>query len=219
MGGKMVEVSYRAKTAYRNQGVAETYDEIRFKNLKGRLADEKEKKIIGKLLSDLPEGSLVLDLPCGTGRITEFLLSKGYRVWGTDISQEMLKVAQKKLSSFGESINFRQAEAENLPFEDKFFDSATCIKLMGHIPPKTRVKILQEIKRVTKGPFVVAYYVSDPIADTKRKIRRFLTGNKAPWFPIPKKRLKEEITSANLKILRQKPLLRYVSETLILLLN
>ena len=215
----MVELSYRAKTAYRNQGAAETYDEIRFKNLKGRLMNKKEKKIIGKLLSDLPEGGLVLDLPCGTGRITEFLLSKGYRVWGTDISQEMLKVAQKKLSSFGKSVNFRQADAENLPFEDKFFDSATCIRLMGHIPPKIRIEILQEIKRVTKGPFVVAYYISDPIANTKRKIRRFLTGNKAPWFPISKKSLKEEVTLANLKILKQKPLLRYISETLILLVN
>lgn len=215
----MVELSYRAKTAYRNQEAAETYDKIRFKNLKGRLADKKEKKIIGKLLSDLPEGRLVLDLACGTGRITEFLLSKGYRAWGVDISQEMLKVAQKRLSSFGESVNFRQADAEDLPFEDKFFDSATCIKLMGHIPPKTRIKILQDIKRVTKGPFVVAYYISDPIANIKRKIRRFLTGNRAPWFPISKKCLKEEVALANLKILKQKPLLRHVSETLILLLN
>jgi len=215
----MVKLSYPARTAYQSEEAAETYDEIRFKRLKGRLADKREKEIIGKLLSDLPEGGLVLDLACGTGRITEFLLSKGYRVWGVDISPEMLKVVQKRLSSFGKLVELCQADAENLPFEEKFFDSATCIKLMGHIPPKTRVKILQEIKRVTKGPFIVAYYISGPIADTKRKIRKFLTGNKAPWFPISKKHLKEEVSSANLKILREKPVLRYVSETLIMLLD
>jgi len=215
----MVKLSYPARTAYQSEEVAETYDEIRFKSLKGILANKREKEIIGKLLRHLPEGSLVLDLACGTGRITEFLLSKGCKVWGVDISQEMLKVVQKRLNSFGELVNLRQAEAENLPFEEKFFDSATCIKLMGHIPPENRIKILQEIKRVTRGPFIVSYYISGPLVNAKRKIRKFLTNNKAPWFPISKKCLKEEISLANLKILKEKPVLPFVSETLILLLN
>ncbi len=215
----MVELSYPAKTAYQSEESAETYDRIRFDSFKGKLADRREKKIIGKFLKDLPKGSLVLDLACGTGRIAEFLLSQGHRVWGVDISKEMLKVAEEKLSSFGKSVNFYQAEAENLPFEKKLFDSATCIKLLGHIPPETRIKILQELKRVTKGSLVVAYYLSGPIANAKRKIRKFITGNKAPWYPISRKCLKEEITLANLRILKEKPVLAFVSETLILLLD
>jgi ubiquinone/menaquinone biosynthesis C-methylase UbiE len=215
----MLELPYSAKTAYQSVEAAETYDQIRFENLKGRWTDKREKEIIGEFLKDLPKGSLVLDLACGTGRITEFLLSQGYRVWGVDVSKEMLRVAEKKLSSFGKSVDFSQAEAEDLPFEGKIFDSATCIKLFGHIPPEIRIKILQELKRVTKGPLVVAYYISGPIANSKRKIRKFLTGNKAPWFPITKKCLSKEITLANLKILEEKRVLAFVSETLILLLN
>ena len=215
----MVELSYPAKTAYQSEEAAETYDRIRFDSFKGKLADKREKEIIGKFLKVLPEGSLVLDLACGTGRITEFLLSKGYKVCGVDISKEMLDFARKRLSGFGDLVKFRQAEAENLPFEGKIFDSATCIKLFGHIPPETRIKILQELKRAIKGPFVVAYYLSEPIANAKRKIRKFLTGNKAPWFPISRKCLKEEITLANLRILKEKPLMNYLSETLILLLS
>jgi len=215
----MEQLSYPAKTAYQSQVAAETYDQIRFKNLKGKFLDKREKKIIGKFLKDLPEGSLVLDLACGTGRITEFLLSKGYKVWGVDISKEMLKVARERVGSSGKLGNFYQAEAENLPFEEKIFNSATCIKLMGHIPPETRIKILQEIKRVTRGPFIVSYYLSGPMANTKRKIRKFLTGNKSHWYPISKKSLKEEIGLANLKIIEEKPLMNYLSETLILLLS
>jgi len=215
----MVELSYPARTAYQSKKAAKTYDHTRFRSPKGIFLDRREKKLIGGLLSHLPKGSLVLDLACGTGRITEFLLSRGYKVWGADISKEMLKVAEEKLSSLGKSVNFYQAEAEDLPFEGKIFDSATCIKLFGHIPPEIRIKILQELKRVTKGPLVVAYYLSGPIANSKRKIRKFLTGNKAPWFPITKKCLRKEITLANLKILEEKPALAFVSETLILLLN
>jgi len=215
----MVELSYPAKTAYQSEEAAETYDRIRFDSFKGKLADKREKEIIGKFLKVLPEGSLVLDLACGTGRITEFLLSKGYKVCGVDISKEMLKVARERIGSFGKLVNFYQAEAESLPFEGRIFDSATCIKLFGHIPPETRIKILQELKRVTKGPFVVAYYIAGPMANAKRKIRKFLTGNKAPWFSVTKNSLRKEIDFANLKILKEKLVLPFVSETLILLLG
>lgn len=215
----MVKLSYPAKTAYQSQKAAQSYDQMRFRSPKGKLLDKREKKIIGEFLNGLPEGSLILDLPCGTGRITEFLLCKKYRVWGIDISPEMLEVARIRLSQFGNAVDFYLADAENLPFEDKFFDSATCVKLLGHIPSEIRIGILKEIRRVTKGSFVVAYYISDPIANVKRKIRKLITKNKAPWFPISKKGLKKEIESAGLVIIKEKPLLRYVSETRIMLLK
>src|SRR3990170_666601 len=215
----MVELSYPAKTAYQSKAAAETYDRRRFKSLKGKWLDTREKRIIGELLEYLPQGSQILDLACGTGRIAEYLLSRGYEVSAADISQEMLTVARERLKPFGESIKFRQAEAENLPFEEKSFDSATCFRLMGHIPPETRVKILKELKRVTRGPFAVAYYLSEPVANIKRKIRKFLNGDKSFWFPVSKRDLKEEINSANLRILEEKPVLKYLSETWILLLN
>jgi len=214
----MVELSYPAKTAYQSKRAAETYDQRRFKSLKGKWLDAREKRIIGELLEYLPQGGQILDLACGTGRIAEYLLSRDYEVCGVDISQEMLKVAKERLSNFGELIEFQQADAERLPFGEKRFDSATCFRLFGHVPPETRVKILKEMKRVTRGPFIAAYYLSEPVANTKRKIRKFITGNKSPWFPIPKKNLKEEINSANLRIVEEKRVVKHLSETLILLL-
>ena len=38
----------------------------------------------------LPEGSLVLDLACGTGDLSRLALRSGYRVVGTDLSAGML---------------------------------------------------------------------------------------------------------------------------------
>jgi len=215
----MVELSYPAKTAYQSKAAAETYDRRRFKSLKGKWLDAREKRIIGELLEYLPQGSQILDLACGTGRIAEFLLSSGYKVCGTDISNQMLKVAIEKLRRFGKSIRFQQAEAERIPFEGKRFDSATCIRLFGHIPSENRIKILKELKRVTRGPFIAAYYLSEPIANIKRKIRKFLNGDKSPWFPVSRKNLREELSQVNLRIVEEKPLMRYLSETLILLLN
>lgn len=47
------------------------------------------------------KGQHILDLACGTGNITLELLKKGYDVWGLDISEDMLAVADEKLFRCG----------------------------------------------------------------------------------------------------------------------
>jgi SAM-dependent methyltransferase len=46
-------------------------------------------------LRDLPPGSPVLDLCCGTGRVTAALIDRGFRVAGLDNSREMLRYARE----------------------------------------------------------------------------------------------------------------------------
>ena len=46
-------------------------------------------------------GSKVLDIPCGTGRLSLFLNRLGYDVEGGDISPVMVKKSQKKASLAG----------------------------------------------------------------------------------------------------------------------
>jgi SAM-dependent methyltransferase len=46
------------------------------------------------LLSELPVGARVLDLCCGTGRISGALAERGYRVTGIDGSAQMLRLAR-----------------------------------------------------------------------------------------------------------------------------
>jgi SAM-dependent methyltransferase len=47
------------------------------------------------ILKNIPEGSHIFDLGCGTGQIAQRLLKKGYQVTGLDSSEGMLKVAQE----------------------------------------------------------------------------------------------------------------------------
>jgi ubiquinone/menaquinone biosynthesis C-methylase UbiE len=65
-------------------------------------------------------GRRVLDLGCGTGRLSAALAEEGIaRVWGVDASAEMLAIAREKLPS---SVGLKQARAEELPFRDLWFD-------------------------------------------------------------------------------------------------
>lgn len=47
------------------------------------------------LLKNLPEGSSILDLGCGTGQVAQKLLAKGYKVTGIDSSEGMLFYARQ----------------------------------------------------------------------------------------------------------------------------
>lgn len=61
-----------------------------------------------------------LDIACGTGLSTKALLDIAVNVYGTDVSEEMLKLALSP-----DKINYLIAPAENQPFSDNEFNLIT----------------------------------------------------------------------------------------------
>lgn len=73
----------------------------------------KEAEYVNNLIKKyMPDAKTILDLGCGTGKHDEFLLKKGYRVCGVDVSEKMLNEA-KKLSR-NEELYFLQGDIRNL---------------------------------------------------------------------------------------------------------
>jgi SAM-dependent methyltransferase len=62
----------------------------------------------------------ILDVGCGTGRHAIELTRRGYSVTGVDLSENMLKKARENAGNAGFEIDFRQADARNLPFKGEF---------------------------------------------------------------------------------------------------
>ncbi len=101
----------------------------------------------------------ILDVATGTGAQAYELAKLGHEVIGIDLSSEMLEQAKKK-SSKELKLSFRQADATNLPFKNGKFD-ATSISLGFHdMPYEVDIKVLKEIKRVTKrgGKILIVDY-------------------------------------------------------------
>lgn len=86
-----------------------------------------------------------LDVGCGTGLSTVALRMLAERVTGVDSSAEMIAVAQARNTD--ERITYRQAPAEQLPFDDGSFDLLT---VCGAINWIERAHFLPEARRVLK---------------------------------------------------------------------
>ena len=80
-------------------------------------------------LMGLGPGQRVLDVAAGSGASALFLAERfGCHVTGIDYGAESVALANKAAADAGlaERVNFRQADAEGLPFEDSSFDALIC---------------------------------------------------------------------------------------------
>jgi ubiquinone/menaquinone biosynthesis C-methylase UbiE len=100
--------------------------------------------------------SRVLDLGCGPVPfvLRELARQRGFRLYGSDFSPEMLEGAREFLR--GEEVVLELADHRDLPFQDGFFDSVFSI---NSILPESRSDIdlmMREVRRVLKpnGRFV-----------------------------------------------------------------
>lgn len=91
----------------------------------------------------------VLDIGCGSGR--NFLDVKGISLFGTDFSEEMLKLAKQRAEKSGINVNLKKANSDKIPFKDNYFDSVLCYAVLHCIKSeKQRVDTIKEIYRVLK---------------------------------------------------------------------
>ena len=93
-----------------------------------RLDWDRENEIIDRLFGQMPAGSKILDVPCGTGRLFPLADAHGHRVLGADISPEMFgQVDSSRLRLTGVQ-GLVGCDAERLPFADNSFDYVVSLR-------------------------------------------------------------------------------------------
>ncbi|EKU95643.1 ubiquinone/menaquinone biosynthesis methyltransferase [Actinobaculum massiliense ACS-171-V-Col2] len=107
---------------------------------------------------DITPGLRLLDLAAGTGTSTAAFAAAGADVVGADFSEGMLSVARREHPG----IEFVQADATALPFDDAAFDAVTISYGLRNIEDPQRA--LEEMMRVVRpgGQLVVAEF-SHPV--------------------------------------------------------
>ncbi|HZN81533.1 MAG TPA: class I SAM-dependent methyltransferase, partial [Mycobacterium sp.] len=103
-----------------------------------------------RTIGELPEGSAVLDVPCGGGVALRGLRpGQSLRYVAADISTDMLDRARARAAALGrDDIEFVEADIERMPFEDNEFD--LCLSFNGlHCLPDPPAAV-HEIARCVK---------------------------------------------------------------------
>lgn len=99
-------------------------------------------------------GNQVLEIGSGPGHVADMLSKAGASVTGVDFSPEMVEVARNRYPN----IPFKQADAEDLPFEAESFDAVVANFVVHHLArPET---VFREVHRVLKpgGRFAFAVW-------------------------------------------------------------
>jgi len=137
------------------------------------------------------EGGVVLEIACGTGIVTRHLRNKlpgSVSLVATDLNEAMLSYASRKFGP-GEAIEWKQADAASLPFEDGSFDLVVCQFGLMFIPDK--LTALREVIRVLtpNGSFIFSVWDSidknDLASVGNRAIAKFFERDPPTFYQVP----------------------------------
>lgn len=132
---------------------------------------------------------LLLDLCCGTGRHSILLSKKGCNVIGLDVSNNLLRIAKKKMAEKNIHFPLVKAEMRHLPFQPETFGAViNMFTSFGYLPSKKEdVKTLKEVARILhqNSSFLI------DIANREHLIKVF---QKRDWAEFPNFYLLEKRT-------------------------
>ena len=107
--------------------------------------------VFDKLLT-LPENAKILELGCGPGYLWKENMSRipaGWSITLSDLSPGMLDAAWRNLVVTGRAFQFKEIDAQSIPFDDGSFDAVIANHMLYHVPD--RPKAIAEIRRVLKS--------------------------------------------------------------------
>lgn len=128
-------------------------------------------------LCGINEDTFVLDVGCGAGA-TVCYLAKMYRcnVVGVDLRESMVALSNERAQKEGvtDHVEFRVADAQDLPFDDAHFDVVLCESVATFIEDKRQV--VDELTRVVKPGGCVGFneeiWLKTPPAEVIAHVKR-----------------------------------------------
>lgn len=161
-------------------GTIDTYNTIAAVYAEKYFDDTSDFAHIGRFISSVVPQGKILEVGCGAGQFSKYLMSKGFSVLGVDLSESMLELARKKVPGG----DFRSMDMRNLTFDDGQFDGIIAPYSLIHIPENAVVSTLKGFTRVLSAHGVLCvlaqrgesdHTVDEPFAPGKKVFFNFFT--------------------------------------------
>jgi len=113
----------------------------------------------------------VLDVPCGSGRLSSVFERRGLRYVGVDPIPAMLKDARTDGRAPGSAPSLLAADVERLPFCDDAFDVVVCCRLLQHLHDSDEIRsVISELTRVAHRLVVASFWDSASLHALRRRV-------------------------------------------------
>ena len=136
-------------------------------------AHENNKRLFSSLIPEKIQNKKILEIGCGLGAHTEELIRYKAKVTSIDIAPKSVEITRRRLKLKGLLGNVLEADAENLPFPDNYFDYIWSWGVIHHSPDTK--KCAQEIERVLspKGKLYIMLYHRNSLYNWMNVIFRY----------------------------------------------
>lgn len=144
-----------------NKIAVDTYEKIAGQYAQQYFNDSVDFPYIDSFLNLLPRSAVILDVGCGPGQFSKYMLDKGFEVVGIDFSNEMIAIAKEKVHKGA----FSYMDMRKLTFPENYFDGIFSAYSLIHIPSNEIAETLAGFSRVLKAGGYIEIAVQQGEAD------------------------------------------------------
>lgn len=203
------------RNRYRDPSVASTYKagyegKLSLDVLRNKFVAFFERSAVKRALTNCSNVNTVLDVPCGTGKLTSILndLEKFYV--GADVSFEMMQEIDDKRNAC-----LVQADGTMLPFKDGSYDVVISLRLIHRLPADVKKAFIRELSRTSKKYLIFSFPKDSVFYKTINMVKRCVGIVPEKIFFDPFADYHDILEGSGMKFVRAYPVLVGVSNQFI----
>ena len=160
------------QAAYERVDRAVTYNQKYRAELLKRSSTRREYQLLQRHIARVGRSRVILDLPCGGGRLTPAFAHAADLVIEADIAIGQVLYGRVD-SSVATPRFWMTASAFHIPLVDDSVDGAICVRLSHHLPTAAeRERLLRELLRVSRRFVIMTFFDHHSLKNTLRRLTR-----------------------------------------------
>jgi len=187
---QQVEQSTAYQDEYQNVEQAAAYNLHYQQRILKRLTTRREYALIRRHLRKVGHSRVILELPCGGGRMTPSFAGSTDFVIEADIAVGQIQYG-RATSTLATPRAWMTASAFHIPLRDDSVDGTVCIRLAHHLPTHAeRDRLFHELMRVSRRFVIVTYFDQHSLKNLTHRMRHPFR-NKPPKLTMTTARVAE----------------------------
>jgi SAM-dependent methyltransferase len=207
---QLPETSEDYQAEYQTVERAAAYNHGYQRRVHKRFGTRHEWRLIRRHLDKVGHSRVILELPCGGGRITPAFADRADFIIEADIAVGQIRYG-RATSTLTVPRAWMSASAFHIPLRDASVDGTICIRLCHHLPTASeRERLFRELMRVSKRFIIVTYFDHYSLKNLTRRMRHPFD-KKPPKMTMTTERVGEIAREGGWRLVAAPPLNRIAS--------